>query len=86
MAIVDYNLPKGLTGLQVLARLRETIGRDLPALVLTGDISTETLAEITRQGYLQRSKPMRAAELTGLVQALLDGKHSPSPSRARRSQ
>ncbi len=42
IAIVDVNLPRGLSGLQVLARLRDLIGHDLPALVLTGDISTET--------------------------------------------
>ena len=71
LVIVDYNLPRGLTGLQVMARLREMLGHDLPALVLTGDISTETLSEIARQGYVQRSKPVRAEELTRLVQSLL---------------
>ena len=50
IVIVDYNLPRGLTGLQVMARLREMIGHDLPALVLTGDISTKTLSEIVRAG------------------------------------
>ena len=59
IVIVDINLPRGLTGLQVMARLRELIGHDLPALVLTGDISTETLSEIARQGYVHRSKPIK---------------------------
>ena len=71
MVIVDYDLPKGLTGLQVVARLREMLGHDLPALILTGDISTETLSEIARQGYIQRSKPIRAKELTRLVRSML---------------
>jgi two-component system CheB/CheR fusion protein len=69
--IADYDLPKGLTGLQVVARLREMLGPDLPALILTGDISAETLNEIARQGYVQRSKPVTAGELTRLVQSLL---------------
>ena len=43
VVIVDYDLPGGLTGLQVMARLREMLGQDLPALVLTGDISAKTL-------------------------------------------
>ena len=79
IVIVDYNLPRGLTGLQVMARLREMIGHDLPALVLTGDISTETLSEIVRQGYVHRSKPITADDLTRLIRAFLDGRRSTSP-------
>ncbi len=71
VVIVDYDLPGGLTGLQVMARLREMLGQDLPALVLTGDISTETLSEIARQGYVQRSKPVKPEELTRLIGSLL---------------
>jgi two-component system, chemotaxis family, CheB/CheR fusion protein len=54
-----------------VARLRTMLGHDLPALVLTGDISAETLGEVARQGYVQRSKPVRAEELTRLVRSLL---------------
>ncbi len=75
IVIVDYNLPRGLTGLQVMARLREMLRHDLPALVLTGDISTETLGEIARQGYVHRSKPVRADDLTRLIRSML-----PEPS------
>ena len=71
IVIVDYNLPGELNGIQVIARLRELLGRDVPALVLTGDISTETLREIARQGHVQRSKPISALDLTSLIQSLL---------------
>lgn len=71
LVIVDYNLQGGLNGLQVMARLRETLGHDVPALVLTGDISTETLRNVAAQGYDQRSKPVAAQELSGLVHRLL---------------
>ena len=74
MVIVDQNLPRLLTGLQVMARLREMIGHDLPALVLTGDISTDTLREILRQGYVHRSKPVTAEDLTSLIRTFIDGK------------
>ena len=79
IVIVDYNLPRGLTGLQVMARLREMIGHDVPALVLTGDISTETLSEIVRQGYVHRSKPITAEDLTRLIRGFLDQERSASP-------
>jgi two-component system CheB/CheR fusion protein len=71
IVVVDYNLPRGLNGLQVMARLREMLGHDVPALLLTGDISTKTLSEIARQGYSHRSKPISAEDLTRLIQSLL---------------
>ena len=77
LVIVDNNLPRGLTGLEVMARLHEMLGHDLPALVLTGDISTATLSEISRHGYLHRGKPIGAKDLMLLVRTLLAG---PRPS------
>jgi two-component system CheB/CheR fusion protein len=71
VAIVDYNLPGNLTGLQVIAKLREMTGREVPSLVLTGDISTETLSEIDRQGYVHHSKPLEAQDLIDYVRSVL---------------
>jgi two-component system, chemotaxis family, CheB/CheR fusion protein len=71
LVIVDHNLPRGMSGLQVLAQLHQMLGHDLPGLVLTGDISTETLGMIARQGYVSRSKPVSAADLTRLIQSML---------------
>ncbi len=71
IAIVDYNLPKGLTGLTLMARLRETLGHDLPALILTGDISVGSLSEISRQGYAHQGKPVTPETLTRVIQSLL---------------
>ena len=76
IVIVDHNLPGGLTGLQVMARLREMTGYDLPTLVLTGDISTDTLSEIGRQGYVHRSKPITVEDLTDLIQTFLNERRS----------
>lgn len=54
-----------------MARLREMLGHDVPALILTGDISTQTLREIDAQGYVHRSKPIGSKELIRLIQNLL---------------
>jgi two-component system, chemotaxis family, CheB/CheR fusion protein len=67
-----------MTGLQVIAGVREAIGRDLPAVILTGDISTDTMREITRRGCVQRNKPVRAEELTHLIQSLLAESRQPA--------
>jgi two-component system CheB/CheR fusion protein len=76
VVVVDYNLPGGLSGIEVISRLRTALGYDLPALVLTGDISTETLKDIARHECDQRSKPIKPEELTRLVQTLLADKRS----------
>jgi two-component system, chemotaxis family, CheB/CheR fusion protein len=71
LVIADYNLPKGLNGLQVVAGLRETLGHEIPAVILTGDISTDTLREVAYGGHLHLNKPVKAKELTDLIQRCL---------------
>ena len=71
LVIADYNLPNGLNGLQVIASLRKQIRQDIPAMVLTGDISTVTLREIAAHGCVHLNKPVRARELTRHIQRLL---------------
>jgi two-component system CheB/CheR fusion protein len=78
IVVASYSLPNGMTGLQVIAGVREAIGRDLPAVILTGDISTDTMREITRRGCVQRNKPARAEELTHLIQSLLAESRQPA--------
>jgi two-component system CheB/CheR fusion protein len=87
IVVADYSLPGGMTGPQVIGRLREAVGREIPAVVLTGSISSETMREITRYGCVQRNKPVRAEELVHLVQSLLAEPQQPivkegSPSQA----
>ena len=71
LVVADYNLPKGLNGLQVVAGLRETLGYALPAVILTGDISTDTLREIAQGGHLHLYKPVKSRELLNLIQLTL---------------
>jgi two-component system CheB/CheR fusion protein len=71
LVLSDYNLPGGMDGLNLIAQLRETLGHPVPAIVLTGDISTDTLREIARQGCVQLNKPMKLRELSQIIQRLL---------------
>jgi len=68
--LTDYNLPNGKDGLELLADLREMLQGDLPAIVLTGDISRETLAKIAAQDCIQLSKPVKPHELTSAIESL----------------
>ena len=79
IVLSDYNLPNGMNGLKVVAKLRETLHRQLPVIILTGDISTQTLRSIAAQNCLQLNKPVKLAELTKAIQVLLP--KAPAPTR-----
>jgi len=71
LVIADYNLPRNLNGLEVIARLQNQLQHKIPAIVLTGDISTDTLREIARHGCVHLNKPVKAQQLVCLIQRLL---------------
>jgi two-component system CheB/CheR fusion protein len=81
LILVDYNLPNGLNGIQVTAKLQEKLRRKIPAIILTGDISTGTLRDIARQDCVQLNKPVKVKELTQLIQRLLPIAQSAAPAR-----
>jgi two-component system CheB/CheR fusion protein len=78
LVVADYGLPNGLNGLQVVSGVRKALGREIPAVVLTGEISTDTMREITRRGCVQRNKPVRSDELMHLIQFLLAESRRPT--------
>ncbi|HEY9344850.1 MAG TPA: response regulator, partial [Inquilinus sp.] len=71
LILADYNLPGGMDGLQVTAKLRERLRRQVPVIILTGDISTATLRDIARQDCVQLNKPVKPRELGQAIQRLL---------------
>jgi two-component system CheB/CheR fusion protein len=89
LILTDYNLPNGMGGLQVVTKLRAQLHRDVPVIVLTGDISTETLRDIARHDCIQLNKPVRLKELKRAVQRLLPASrsagHSPPVNLAAES-
>ncbi len=68
--LTDYNLPGDMDGLQLLARLRANLSGTLPAIVLTGDISSDSLARIANQDCIQLSKPVKPQELAAAIERL----------------
>lgn len=71
LVLSDYNLPNGMNGLQAAAKLRESLHRQVPVIILTGDISTNTLREIALQDCAQLNKPVKLKELTLEIQQRL---------------
>jgi two-component system CheB/CheR fusion protein len=71
LILTDFNLPNGMDGLQVAAKLREKSHRKTPVIVLTGDISTSTSREIALQNCVKLDKPIKLKELTEVIQQLV---------------
>jgi two-component system CheB/CheR fusion protein len=71
LILADFNLLHDMNGLQTTVKLREQLHCAIPAIILSGDISTQTLSAIALQDCLQLNKPVKLKELTQAVQRLL---------------
>jgi two-component system CheB/CheR fusion protein len=85
LVLADYNLPGGMNGVQVALKLRQEFKRDIPFIVLTGDISTVTLRDIALHECAHLNKPVKLIELTQTIEKLLakpPGPHVEPPHRS----
>ena len=71
LLLADFNLPDGLNGLQTVRRIRQDTAQTVPAIILTGDISTKTMREVVAEGCTQLNKPANNEELLRTVAAIL---------------
>ena len=71
LILADYNLPNGMDGLEVTTKLREKLGREVPAIILTGDISTGIVGRVALLQCIQLNKPIKLKELMQAIEHLL---------------
>jgi two-component system CheB/CheR fusion protein len=71
LVLADYNLPNGLDGLQVAAKVRAAVKREIPVIILTGDITKGALRDISRRDIVCLNKPVKSIELLSVVGRLL---------------
>ena len=71
LIVADFNLPNEMNGLQVAAKLRKNLRREIPVVVLTGDISTGALRSMALRNAEQLTKPVKVNELLQAIQRLL---------------
>lgn len=71
LVISDYRLREQHTGAEVIAVLRERLGRTVPALMITGDTSPERLREAVASGIPLLHKPVVPDELRRALATLL---------------
>jgi signal transduction histidine kinase/CheY-like chemotaxis protein len=71
LVIADYRLSNAETALAVVKRLRSTAGREIPALILTGDASAESDQEIHASACRLLRKPVQPDELIRSIRELV---------------
>lgn len=80
LLVSDYHLKEDQTGLNVIAGIRDQLGRNIPAILVTGDTST-ALRKLPGDRQLRlASKPIDAEELLTLMSELLQARDArPEP-------
>ena len=76
--VSDYRLPDDVDGIEVVNRLRRKYGRDIPAILVTGDTAPDTIQRIARAGFPLLHKPLRPAKLRALLTHLIQQAHAPA--------
>jgi two-component system CheB/CheR fusion protein len=71
LILADYNLPGAMNGVQMTATIREKLHRQIPVLILSGDISTSAVREIAFQHCVHLTKPVNLTQLSREIQRLL---------------
>lgn len=69
--VSDYRLPDDTDGIEVIGRLRQKFGHDIPAILVTGDTAPDTILRISQAGVPMLHKPLRPAKLRALLTHLI---------------
>ncbi|MDH3280439.1 MAG: ATP-binding protein [Gammaproteobacteria bacterium] len=69
--LCDYRLPGNRTGVEVIRQLREQLGHEIPAALITGDTAPERIRVAKEAGVPLLHKPVQPARLRSLLEHLL---------------
>ncbi|MEL0587717.1 MAG: response regulator [Candidatus Thiodiazotropha sp. (ex. Lucinoma kazani)] len=69
--ISDYRLPNGETGIELIKAIRQALGSDIPALIITGDLELTMSQLIEASGLRVLHKPVRAEVLNEQIKELM---------------
>ncbi len=71
--ICDYRLAEGETGFDVIKTTRAAFGKELPAIILTGDTDPNLMRHMAAQGVAMLHKPVEFDELQARIEETLKG-------------
>jgi PAS domain S-box-containing protein len=78
LVLSDYNLRGSTDGVESIKALRAALGLNVPAIVMTGDIRSETIEVIAAQDISVLVKPFSVEELLQQIKRLHRGRESPT--------
>ena len=71
LILADYQLHDGATGIAAIHRLRRELGLEIPAIVVTGTASPESLEAIAESGFQTLIKPVMPEQLRDAILSAL---------------
>lgn len=70
LVLTDYRLGGGVTGIQAVEAVERRLGRQVSAVVITGDTSSEPITEAARHGLRLVYKPVEPRVLAELMKSI----------------
>jgi len=80
LIVSDFRLPGRLTGVQMVAKVGERLGRPVPGLILTGDTAPERIREAVATGCRLLHKPVSPEGLRGVIASILSERAGGRPA------
>lgn len=65
--IADLRLRNNRTGIDAVRELRASLGREVPAVLISGDTALDRLIEVSAAGFTMLHKPLKAVRLRALL-------------------
>jgi len=69
--ICDYRLKEYIRGNQAINAVRQALGKNIPAMLLTGDTSPKHLSKLHKTGFTVLHKPVQPAQLRATLTHLI---------------
>jgi PAS domain S-box-containing protein len=70
IVVSDYRLSDGETGFDVITAVRQAMGNELPAIIITGDTDPKLMASMSGRGIAVLHKPLDMDELLASLEEL----------------
>ena len=69
MVVTDFRLARHVSGIDVIHAVSESIGREIAAIIITGDTSAEGINAAASSGFRVMHKPLDPEEMQALIDA-----------------
>ncbi|MGK0373667.1 MAG: signal transduction histidine kinase/CheY-like chemotaxis protein [Arenicella sp.] len=71
LLLVDYRLREGKTGREAIKAIRAYLGKQIPAIIITGDTASNRIAEAQSSDALLLHKPVSTSQLRRIMASML---------------